>query len=536
MKKNLFYLLSTIAFLSSCKKNDIVESGKSQSKNKATANMQAFALPIPSIDFDWENTDVINIKGQNIVLPWVGGASTTIPTRVLNEMSKANGWELYYNFPSWINSAQNQNYLIFHNKFTGVLRVFSYNTVFTTNNSSGLFNVQIEGPKPTALLSLKDPLIGEFSSLNPNSIHSNSSDGQYSGFRVGWNCIDVPLSYDPNITSSDKLKLSISTDQQQLSNINLTGSFSSETKGELVTTSSSNPLSGLVNSISKAGGDEAKKLIEKKIQSNKIKNKSEFLSKITSGASDLISEFATSGISGIFSSFIGGFGSSTPSSQSITLSTEGKINMNGTILSGIPGVITSFKSVSLPGSNYEDGGFLPSKNDPFGSWTLKQRPIVTFTKFARGYKDDVTQSYSIDNSSIEILMNPKTSEAISNYTVTTELWYYNRYMGVNRPKLGTGPSNVGGPQIYGVKKAGGSGGNYGELIYQDNENEFYRKLHAVYVANDDWIESRDPSRKNIPMENYDSSFVVKVTVTLYPKAPYNTSPIVMTRSYSPIFQ
>lgn len=30
-------------------------------------------------------------------------------------------------------------------------------------------------------------------------------------------------------------------------------------------------------------------------------------------------------------------------------------------------------------------------------------------------------------------------------------------------------------------------------------------------------------------------FVVKVTVILYPKAPYNTDPIVMTRSYLPTY-
>ncbi|MFD2599021.1 hypothetical protein ACFSQ3_08650 [Sphingobacterium corticis] len=528
-----------ISSLIGCKTDYLPENTDSHISN-ISANANNTLNTYYSTDFDWSTSSIL-LKNNNgvpteVPLPWIGGVPSTIPTRILEDMSKANGWELYYNFPDWNLSVYNQNYLIFHNRFTGVLRVFTYNFDHSINNSEGLFNVQIEGIKSTSLLAMKDPLIGDFKTSNPNIIISNDSDGDLSGFRVGWNSFDIPLVYDGDISSSDKLKISIHSDQKQLSTIAMTGTFSSTTKGTLTTTSSSNPLSSLINASIKQGGTKAKEFLENKISGDTIKGKSGILPLLISNSVNLVSNLATSGITGIFSSFIGKFGSTSSSSQSINLNTEGKITSSGTILTGIPGIIVSAKNFALPGTNYIDGGILPSQGGLLGSWTLKQRPVVSYGKFARGTRDDLIQSYTIDNSSIEVVLNSKTAEAISDYTVTTELWYYDKYMGVNKPTFNN--SNTGGtePYIYGIKKVSNSNEHAGELIYKDDQNEFYRNARGVYVQNMDWIEFRDASRKNVPMNNYDPSFIVKVTLVLYPKSPYNTDPIVMTRTYLPLYK
>ncbi|WP_025124372.1 hypothetical protein [Myroides odoratimimus] len=80
----------------------------------------------------------------------------------------------------------------------------------------------------------------------------------------------------------------------------------------------------------------------------------------------------------------------------------------------------------------------------------------------------------------------------------------------------------------------------GELIYNDNENVFYR--YASY-ENYDAFSKRTPLQPGeIDTEDYEEidlnniikpNYVVKVRLTLFPKSKYNQDPIVLSRSYIP---
>lgn len=533
MKKQLnpFYAiisLLAILFFASCQKEPIIEDEVLLTSKSEAVLSKILAVPVRSLDIDWENVNSINIRGTNVALPWVGGANTTIPSYVLEDMKKANGWDLYYNFPAWETSSANQNYLIFHNKFTGIVRVFTYNTIFTTDNSVGVFNVQIESNQPTSILSLVNPFVEVNAKTNPSSIHTNASDGEFSGFRTGWNSFDIPTSYDPNITSTSKVKMSIYSDQRTVSNLVLNGTFSSETKGELVTTSSSNSLSPIVNGVSKAVGKKAASWLEDKLEKGKLKDSSGLLNDIKNKVPDLVSKLVNRGIVGVFSSFIGGFGNTNRTSQSISLSTEGKLNVSGTILTGNPGVIDAFKLVSLPGTDYSDGGLLPARDESFGSWTISSTPVVKYQTFAKGRGQYLEQGYSLDASSFNIIINPAISSLLESVSVNSELWYYDKYQKGTIPDLE--PSK--NPNYYRLSGLNPSPAN-GTLIYNDAENSFLRSTTKIKILNEEWIEFRNPNQVTLDVNAYQPGFVVKVIVTMMPKSPYNTNPIVMSRSYIP---
>ena len=507
--------LMLISAFSACKKGDVPENNLTAGKTSIGNVTPFFSVPpMRSVDFDWESSTTIAIHGVQVTLPWVSGANTTIPAHVLNEMSAKNGWELYYNFPGWIYSGPNQNYLIFHNKFTGLLRFFCYNTVNSTDNTVGLFNFQLEGSKPTFTLNTASPYIQRNPDLNTSSVHSNSSDGKLTGFRSGWNSFDVPLVYDPTVNTSSDLKFSVFSDRRAISEIKLTGEFSSETEGELVSKGTSNPFTGAKDAISKASGDGAKNLLKKWIDGGKIKTPDNFLGNLLKdNGPNLIGGLIKSGIGGIFSSLIGGFGSPTQTDQSISLSTHGKLNLSGSLITGNPGPIESIKSVPLPGTDYSNGGFLPSKDVVLGSWDLASQPEVHYTTTASGSGQWLTQGYSINTSAISVVLNPAIAGLIESYSVTAELWY-GGYEATSLPKpvkSGSGPGNA-------VLIGGG-----------------LSRASNIRHINQRWVELRDPKYVTAAVNGYDGNFVVKVFVTIKPKAPYNTNDIVMSRSYAPKF-
>lgn len=84
-------------------------------------------VPMTSPVFDWADTTNISLLGLNspVILPWYNGANTQIPYYMLEDYKPEDGWEMVYNYcidtpPGEIN----KSYLIFYNKFTGILRVF----------------------------------------------------------------------------------------------------------------------------------------------------------------------------------------------------------------------------------------------------------------------------------------------------------------------------------------------------------------------------------------------------------------------------
>ena len=146
--------------------------------------------------FDWENTSTVYVVNHgNILLPWISGADASIPSEILYDYHRQDGWELLYNLcsDSTLNVQGNKNYLIFYNKIRGILRVYIYNSNNTSTGSKDTY---------AHLTSNSSSRIWDFSqgivSLNPDS----SSNGTYIPNRTnhspvpsylitGWNCFEA---------------------------------------------------------------------------------------------------------------------------------------------------------------------------------------------------------------------------------------------------------------------------------------------------------------------------------------------------------
>ena len=96
--------------------------------------------------FDWWDTTTISLSGINnpVTLPWYNGASTQIPYYMLDDYKPEDGWEMVYNYcidtPP---GEEGKYYLLFYNKFTGILRVFYYNNHDVTAANTTLWRLEV---------------------------------------------------------------------------------------------------------------------------------------------------------------------------------------------------------------------------------------------------------------------------------------------------------------------------------------------------------------------------------------------------------
>ncbi|WP_420477419.1 hypothetical protein, partial [Noviherbaspirillum sp. ST9] len=146
----------------------------------------------------------------------------------------------------------------------------------------------------------------------------------------------------------------------------------------------------------------------------------------------------------------------------------------------------------------------------------------------------IIRAFNLDLNSIDVKLNPAIADKIERYEVETKLVYYKRFRGdydLNSilPNLTSENQAVSGDYIYNDDTKQ----NETQIIANPSFNLQYI---PPFVEGENWSTSRYDvvCRRggSIPAKGC----VVKVTVTLYPKTPYNVTPIVMTRSYLPDYQ
>ena len=111
--------------IAACQKPEEIEFSNG-GETPATRSITQNISPV----FDWWDTTSVALPGVDIpvTLPWYNGSSTQIPYYMLDDYKPEDGWEMVYNYcidtPP---GEEGKYYLMFYNKFTGVLRVFYYN-------------------------------------------------------------------------------------------------------------------------------------------------------------------------------------------------------------------------------------------------------------------------------------------------------------------------------------------------------------------------------------------------------------------------
>lgn len=381
--------------------------------------------PITSPVFKWWDTTNISLLGINtpVTLPWYNGASTQIPSYMLHDYRPEDGWEMVYNYCINISPGEiGKNYIIFYNKFTGILRTFYYNnydvtiasTTFwkvTLNSSTSLFN----GIGSNSLIISK-----RFN--NPSVYVTNLTVVPSKSVARGWNCFDVELAYDDQIKNTNS-QFSISAYNKTNGNIDLHGAINLESDGTIVTQLGSQ-YPNWVNNASKAVGNGAKNFVEKKLEKSSL---GKTVTNIINGG---VSSLVSSGAKWFLGSLVGKQDNTYSSSVQIT--TLGNVTLSGNIESLNTPNILPLANNPLPGcvKNSNDS-FLPSYDKPLGVWGVEKLPkIHVYPKTLWGLSNNTPHSqynkYELYNfhqeelyyfypDSLKIKINPTVLELIEHY-------------------------------------------------------------------------------------------------------------------------
>lgn len=531
--KNIFVFLVLFIFCSCSTDEQYLMSDKFVVDSVTTKAITQTTSPT----FDWENTSSIMLDGYGSqILPWYNATDTNIPSELLEDYKKEDGWEMVYNLctPSAA-STYGKYYLIFYNKLRGILRVFYYNVYNSTPATTTLW--QLSFTRPTSMLNS----VGHFTIPMPTNstmytYTTNISSVEAKGISRGWNCFDVELCYDSN-TISIVQKMAIRSYDVTQGKLTLSGDLKMDSEGTIVSTSTEPRfpiLSGMINAGVTGFGGSVSKMVSNKLDSAKI---SPLISMpITEIVSSGVTGFVKSGINLIFGSFLGKKATTT---QTLKVRTTGQIQTNGELSFNSNSNIKPIANLVCPGSKVESSDFfLPSYNEPLGVWNLKEPPVVILSSGAVWVENgecDYQYTRLVDVAPIrEIVLNPAVKECFSKYDISYILMYYDSFGGSKRwgsemffPEYGYTYMNYTTPIV-------------GNLLFNDDGNRFLLNPHTSNERLRGYpYQAVDYTRRgkvikfldNIPIEN--PNYVVKVTVTFYPKAPYDTTPIVSSRTYIP---
>ena len=355
-------------------------------------------------------------------LPWYSKAtSSNLPMNFCNDITPENGWDLVMNYCG-DTSETNRNFFALYNKWTGVLRFFTYVPKGFESGNDHLWEVIINGQ--TGLRQgLPYGLPIDKTVTNPSAIGmdisgssrfispwvaTRSTDGLVTP-RAGWWAFDVDMSqYQPNLDmSGDMIRL------QMLSWKKEHGTFFSSLEA------------GLNGSISA----NIKTELTKNASSLSSTNESMQIAYSAIGA---VGAGATGNIGQTFSmlgsmtdhafTMAGKNKSTTTFNGSINMTMKGSISTSGVLESSV--AVTGVSSPTISLMEFD------TKNTQLGRgvWNLKTSPVVWLTNasvgmslydFWRNYnKDMVTEGnksryfprsglfYFFDPSSVEVELNP----------------------------------------------------------------------------------------------------------------------------------
>ncbi len=247
-------------------------------------------------------------SGSYVHTPWNKKiTSGTIPYEIRTDILPSDGWDLIAHTVNGYGE-NGMNYLIFHNHYTGILKIFYY----LEPNSSNLQNTAIwklHFENPQSFLAFTSEYARLSSDKSVRDIYlSNITKDDSKGYTVGWNCFQVELAYDPDFSEGS---LQIIPMSMTTSSIKFTGNFDSKTDGTIISTTTSNPLNGVVKGVASLVGAKAEDWVSDQVKKAKFGNK--IIKALSSGANSLV----TSGVGAALGSLIGVFSKTTQTTQTV---------------------------------------------------------------------------------------------------------------------------------------------------------------------------------------------------------------------------
>ncbi|SHI72233.1 hypothetical protein [Bacteroides stercorirosoris] len=366
MKKLIYYITLTSLFLWGCQ-NDNLENIKGTEQvvdtydSNITYPMAATTRSIDNLSTFWETIEQIKLPSGNIVYtPWNPNYSkSTIPTDYSRDIQKADGWNIIAHTINGVESGL--NYILFYNKFTGMLKVFYY-LEHNYSQTTGLWHVRID--RPQNLLAFTNSFANaiDYSNKIQDVYCSNITINQNKAFTEGWNCFELELAYDPYFTTGIMQIEPCGIIQSDLS---ISGNYELNSEGNIITMN--NQKTGNL----KGSGEDAKKYITS--EASKVTNSPIHGINVSGiSASSLVVDMLKKGVAKLFKSFTSRTKEQKPQEYKLQFTTNGTATLNGNITTNLGG---GFSPIEINISNDKVG--------ILGVWNLLKQPEIQFNTLGR---------------------------------------------------------------------------------------------------------------------------------------------------------
>lgn len=520
MRTKILFLFLGIILYSSCQEDKLDFDTSVLLEDSPLARS---ITPQVSKVFDWEDTTKVMLIGHGLVtLPWYSGASTSIPDYILKDYEAADGWTMLYNFCSDPISAQvGAYYLMFYNYFTGIYRVFFYNINNTTTAGMTIWRVSFDNEcaffdtQGEYTLPLNSPKI------IPETYISNISSLPAKSLTRGWNCFDFELLYDPDVANKS-LRMNIGVYDMRIDSVEMNGSLNLDSEGVIITETETNPLSSIINGAANIAGKAAGEYIQNEIGQRESRGGGI----IAAGVSALVK----AGVNFLGKSFLGRNSKTNITTQDLRIRTKGKIKIEGQITSNQQSNILPIANIKMPGAqSLVADSYLPAFDEPLGVWNLSDNPVAeisdikSISMFVGGRFDNEFNAtlrvqrniyFDLENVKKVLKINPIILPMLEKYEVTAELC-------TNIPYADVPIFYIGIPMFADSNERLIKGVSSWGFDYSQPRNSLIVRTLQTQGVLESQVTDLNPL-----MACY-----VKVTVTLFPKAPYDTREIYSTKTF-----
>lgn len=365
-----------------------------------------------TFETDWENFQTITVPGLGTIdLPWAPNSSGTgNPNK--KDVKKEDGWIMVVHT---LNEAATINHyaqsILLYNQIKGILKLYYRHDETNLDHNNDFWRVDFDCPSQ-AMTNVNYAVTAPISYRNDSnySYTANVDSRQGKMLERGWNYVEIPLAYDPDI--ANKYSMHVNILSNETFNVQLNSKFNATINGTIVSTNSSNPYDPVKNSLFKFADSAATQALEPYISKNEILG--DLLKGVIGGISQGI---ATTPVNMIFDTFFGMFSSSQPTVQDVNLTLDGDGSITGTVTAPKP---TNFLSVNTPLGEGDTGLKL-------GTWNLREAPTIYMhpvgvisSVVSPDYYTYDENTYTFRNSgtyNVPIVFNPQLVPHIKSYRV-----------------------------------------------------------------------------------------------------------------------
>ena len=345
MKQILETILLGLVTLLMCACNDQEEVIDNVSSNIQTRTGQ-------QTEDSWCNHEYCVLGNQKRVLaPWASHTISAVPNHFLKDVKPEDGWEILYSNVqidgykgkyNYMQMNEGANYMLYYNRYNGMLKGFCYLETVSPNNQ-GLWHLVVN--ESTSLFNFVGLYANPLDGPKKHDVYLSTitEDGLSGGFNKGWNCFQVELAYDPN---SMNQTLNISGVNLNKTEYNLSSLFMMTSTGS-IRMALVGSGSGIFNSLVTGTGKAIEDLIKQQKGFNPATIKAALYSIAAKGAYSLIN----SGLNKLFPSLSG----SSYQMGDLNVTTVGKDTIYGKSIMPSSGNVIPISGIKLNGLHHDLG-------------------------------------------------------------------------------------------------------------------------------------------------------------------------------------